>query len=140
MSVTAYYAPALMQRTDTGFFSPLRSTLGLLRNLGAMNQGFVVDKQKKSRQNSSNNRAHVHSRMCTLTHIEAKKNPKPSRRFRYAWSRLVIFFRALAISPLHQFRPAPLACILLCFISQARQFIFLTVAHLDGIAASSSPT
>lgn len=76
MSVTAYYAPALMQRTDTGFFSPLRSTLGLLRNLGAMNQDFVVDKQKKNRQNSSNDRAHVHSHMCTLTHIEVKKKPQ----------------------------------------------------------------
>lgn len=76
MSVTAYYAPALMQRTDTGFFSPLRSTLGLLRNLAAMNQDFVVDKQKKNRQNSSNDRAHVHSHMCTLTHIEVKKKPQ----------------------------------------------------------------
>lgn len=89
MSVTAYYAPALMQRTDAGFFPPLRSTLGLLRNLEAMNQDLVVDKQKKNRQDSNNNRTHMHARMCTLTHIEAKKKkktPKPNLRFRYAWS------------------------------------------------------
>lgn len=73
MSVTAYYAPALMQRTDAGFFPPLRSTLGLLRNLEAMNQDLVVDKQKKNRQDSNNNRTLMHAHMCTLTHIEAKK-------------------------------------------------------------------
>lgn len=37
---------------------------------------------------------------------------------------LNFFFLALATSPLHQSRPAPLACVLLCFISQARRFIF----------------